>query len=83
MHSKHIAASLSLVSRPFTDQWRGWGKQASNSMKGLANYSSLAWTHGCIPVVSIVVGENAMLTNQILNSTDGKEIFLALMPSFW
>ena len=47
------------------------------------NYSSLAWTHGCIPVVSIDGGENAMLTNQILNSTDGKEIFLALMPSFW
>ena len=86
VHSKHITASL--VSRHFTDQWRrGWGKQENSSTKGLMNNyspdplcccflynSTLAWTHGCIPVVSIV-GER--MASQILNSTDEKEILSA------
>ena len=77
MHSKHITASL--VSRPFTDQWRGWGKQENNSTKGLVNNSTLAWTHGCIPVVSI---DGERMTNQILNSADGKEILSARCHHF-
>ena len=85
MHSKHITASL--VSRHFTEQCGDGASKKKNSTKGLMNNyspdplcccflynSTLAWTHGCIPVVSIV-GER--MASQILNSTDEKEILSA------
>lgn len=57
-------ASYNLAPRPFNYQWRGCGKQENTGGKSLMN-STIAQIQGCIPVVSVDEGKNAILANQI------------------